>query len=239
MGRTWEDEAADWVAWARTPGFDAYWYYSPAFFDQIVPAPGRRTLEVGCGEGRVMRDLAARGHTAVGIDSSPTLLEHARGSDAGGEYVLADAAALPFADAAFDLVVAYNSLMDVDDMPGSVREAARVLEPDGRLAVCITHPISEAGAFSERTAGAEFVIRGSYLDRRRFDETFERDGLRVTFHGWCYPLSDYTRALEDAGLVIERLRETRAPDQLVDRDPGEARWRRVPMFMWMLARKSV
>src|SRR5215510_10561988 len=45
----------------------------------------------------------------------------------------ADASALPFGDAAFDLVVAYNSLMDVEDLPGSVWEAERVLGPGGHL----------------------------------------------------------------------------------------------------------
>jgi ubiquinone/menaquinone biosynthesis C-methylase UbiE len=42
-------------------------------------------------------------------------------------------------DASADLVVAYNSLMDVDDMPTTVREAARILRPGGRLRVCVTH----------------------------------------------------------------------------------------------------
>jgi SAM-dependent methyltransferase len=234
---TWEDEAEAWVRWARATGHDSYWYYSSGFFDQMVPAPGRRTLELGCGEGRVVRDLEVRGHAVVGVDSSPTMLRHARASDPDGEYVQADAASLPFEDAAFDLVVAYNSLMDVDDMPGAVREAARVLEPGGRLVVCITHPINDAGGFADRAADAEFVIRDSYFGRRRFDETFERDGLSLTFHGWCYPLEAYTRALENAGLVIERLRETRASDELLERDPGEARWQRVPMFLWMRAAK--
>ena len=30
----WEHEARSWVAWARTEGFDSYWYYRQAFFDQ-------------------------------------------------------------------------------------------------------------------------------------------------------------------------------------------------------------
>ena len=54
-----EERAAGWLAWARTPGHDAYWTYRDAFFD-LVPAPGAATLEVGCGEGRVARDLVAR-----------------------------------------------------------------------------------------------------------------------------------------------------------------------------------
>ena len=73
----WEREAQNWIAWARTPGHDSYWKYSPAFFE-IVPAPWRATLEIGCGEGRVARDLAKRGHRVAGIDASPTLIDAAR-----------------------------------------------------------------------------------------------------------------------------------------------------------------
>ena len=74
---SWEAEAENWIRWARTPGHDAYWRYREAFF-ALVPPAGRATLEVGCGEGRVARDLAARGHHVTGIDSSPTLLHAAR-----------------------------------------------------------------------------------------------------------------------------------------------------------------
>ena len=66
---TWEAEARNWIAWARAPRHDAYWEYSPRFFE-LVPAAGRATLEIGCGEGRVARDLAARGHRVTGVDAS-------------------------------------------------------------------------------------------------------------------------------------------------------------------------
>jgi SAM-dependent methyltransferase len=74
---SWEWQADRWLRWARTPGHDSYWHYREAFFDAIVPEPGRRTLEVGCGEGRVARDLADRGHRVVAVDASPTLVGHA------------------------------------------------------------------------------------------------------------------------------------------------------------------
>ena len=202
----WEREAHDWIAWARTPGHDAYWYYRDAFLE-LVPPPGRAALEVGCGEGRVCRDLARRGHAVTGLDASPTLLAAAREADPTGTYLVADAAALPFADASFDLVVAYNSLMDVEDMPRTLAEAARVLERRGRLCVCVTHPLSDAGTFESDDPAAPFVIRGSYLARRRCEAAFERDGLAFTFRGWCYPLEAYARALEDADLLIETMRE--------------------------------
>src|SRR5205085_3491479 len=101
-GRHWESRAEQWAAWARAPGHDAFWSESGPPFFELVPAAGRATLDVGCGEGRVARDLKRRGHAVVGIDSAPTLVRLAREADPGGEYVVADAAALPFADGNFD-----------------------------------------------------------------------------------------------------------------------------------------
>ena len=128
-------------------------------FFALVPEPGVATLEIGCGEGRVSRELGARGHRVTAVDVAPTLLEAARDADPDGEYVLADA--LPFADRSFDLVVAHNSLMDVDDLGGTVRvrEAARVLGPGGRFCVCVTQGVAD------RLAGHRFPCsRGRPLE---------------------------------------------------------------------------
>jgi SAM-dependent methyltransferase len=226
----WEQEAANWLAWARTPGHDVYWHYRTAFFE-LVPPAGSATLEIGCGEGRVARDLAARGHRVTGVDAAPTLLEAAAQAHPEGRYLLADAAQLPFEDASFDLVVAYNSLMDVQDMPGAVREAARVLRPPGHLCVCVTHPLADAGRFAAEREDAPFVIEDSYLESRWFEGRFERHGLEMTFRGWTYPLEVYSRALEGAHLRIEALREPPMPDGAPDRHE----WRRVPMFLMFRA----
>lgn len=229
----WERQASNWAAWARTPDFDAYWTYAPAFFE-LVPTPRRRTLEVGCGEGRVTRDLVRRGHRMVAVDSTPDLLTLARDADSESSYLRCDAAALPFADASFDLVVFYNSLMDVDDMEGSVHEAARVLARGGQLCVCVTHPTADAGRFVSREPGAAFVIEDTYLGPRRwFEAQAEREGLEMHFTGWAYPLEAYFKAMENAGLAVEALREPGVDDSTIVKDPSEERWRRIPNFlMW-------
>ncbi len=233
----WEKESGNWAAWARRPGFDAYWKYSPAFFE-LVPPPLNRTLEVGCGEGRVSRDLAARGHRVTAIDASPTLIRLANDADQSGAYLQSDAAALPFAAESFDLVVFFNSLMDLDDMEGSVREAARVLHHGGKLCASVTHPLADAGRFVSHDPDPEFVIEGSYLgDRRWLEVPTERDGMRMNFAGWAYSLEAYFIALEKAGFMVQAVREPRPPDQAVDGSPSENRWRRIPMFlMWSAVR---
>jgi SAM-dependent methyltransferase len=214
----WEEQARDWIAWVRKPGFDSYWRYRDAFFE-LVPPAGRATLDLGCGEGRVARDLAARGHRVTGVDGSPTLLEAARQAHPEGRYLVADSADLPFPDDSFDLVVAYCVLMDVDDLPGTVAQLGRVLEPGGRLCLAITHPITNTGS---RRDGV-FVLDRPYFGRHRFEEEVERDGMRMRFSGWNHPLSAYTTAMEDSGLLIEALREPRVGD-----DP-------TPWHLWIRA----
>lgn len=230
---SFEDQAHAWIQWARWP-LDAYWFYRHAFFE-LVPPPPQTTLEIGCGEGRVTRDLRERGYKTVAVDVSPTLLEAARAADPAGEYIRAPAERLPFDAASFELVVSYNSLMDVDDMATAVSEIGRVLEPGGVLCACITHPMVDSGRWA--ADDETFVIDRPYLARKRYEGTFERPDLPpFTFTGWVYPLESYSRALEDAGFVVEALREPAAPDAEVEARPRAGRrWQRMPNFLMFRA----
>jgi SAM-dependent methyltransferase len=226
----WEEQATNWVRWARTPGHDVGWHYFSAFVS-LLPPPRGLTLELGCGEGRVVRELTARGYPTIGLELSSTLLEAAHDADNEGRYVQGDAATLPFADSTFDLVVTYNSLMDIELMPGAVSQVARVLRTGGRMCISVTHPVADAGRFVSHEPDAGFVIDGSYLGKRDFEELAQRGGLEMTFSGWAYPLEAYFAAFEDAGLLVESLREPAAAEDDVRRDEGERRWRRIPNFL--------
>jgi SAM-dependent methyltransferase len=230
---SWEAEAEHWVRWARTPGHDAYWFYRDSFFDVVVPAPGRLTLEVGCGEGRVSRDLATRGHRVVALDGSTTLLRHASASDPSGRYVQGDAGTLPFGDGVADIVVAYNSLMDFDDMPGAVAEMARVLAPGAALCISITHPVIDGGGFDSDDVDAPYRLREPYFGRHRFDATIDRGGATIRLQGWNHALQDYVGAVVGAGLVIDMVRE---PVPVAGSRDHE-RWHRYPMFLHVRAVK--
>lgn len=232
----WQRNAAAWIAWARAPGHDSYWRFNRDLFLELVPAPGRRTLDLGCGEGRLSRDLKALGHDVVGVDASPAMVEAAREADPSLELHVADAAALPFDDASFDLVVAFMSLQDVSDLDGAVRESARVLEPDGRLCLAIVHPLNSAGLFEGDEPDSAFVIAGSYLDESGYADAIERDGLAVELVSVHRPLQTYTDALADAGFVVERLREPKVPEGGYSHARGR-RWRRIPLFLFIRARR--
>jgi SAM-dependent methyltransferase len=225
---TWESEAANWIAWAREPGHDSYWRFHRDELLRSLPAPGRLTLDIGCGEGRLTRDLAALGHRVIGVDPSPTMVAAAREEDPDGEYVEADAAKLPFDDGASDLVVAFMSLMDMDDMHGGAKEIARVLEPGGTLLAAVVHPLNSATLPRNKDDAGPMTIF-AYRAPRAYSDSIERDGLEMTFRSFHYSLEGYWRAIRDAGLVVEALREIY--------DDAHPRWREVPLFLHLRAVK--
>ena len=227
LGDHWEAEARNWIAWARAPGHDSYWrYHRDRFLELLPPPPTGLTLDVGCGEGRLPRDLKARGYDVIGVEVSPTLLEGARAADPDGDYRLSDAASLPLDDVSVALVTAFMSLHDMDDFDSAVAEAARVLTHGGRLCAAVVHPINSAGKFASREADAPFVISESYFDLRRITDAVESEGLHMTFSGNHRPFQGYVSAFAGAGLVIERIAEVGE-----ETAPPGSRWRRVPLFL--------
>lgn len=195
MTQGFEPIVDDWLAHVRDQG-NAWFNHHAALFFERLPPPGRATLEIGTGEGRFGRELVGAGHRVTGVEISPTLAALARKSY---EVLGADAAALPFEDRSFDLVVAFMSLMDIDDVEGAVREAARVLERGRQFSAAIVHPILSAGD------GEPFTIAGSYLEPHRYRGRLIASGIEI--EGWHRPLEAYSRAVEDAGLLIVELRE--------------------------------
>jgi SAM-dependent methyltransferase len=188
-------------------------------------------VEVGCGEGRVSRDLQAMGHRVLATDLSLAMARAAATHPARpAPAVVADTTRLPLATASADCAVAFMSLHDTDQMPAAVGEIARILVVGGRLVLAIVHPINSAGAFAHGSAdaGRPFVIDGSYLHPARYADIVTRHGMTMTFHGEHRPLQAYTEALAGAGFVIERLIEPTDPDPALP-------WRRIPLFLDIVA----
>jgi SAM-dependent methyltransferase len=103
--------------------------------DQVAALPGERFLEIGCGEGANLRNLAPRisGAALFAVDFS--LQKAALVVSAGVPAACADATWLPFAGSTFDSVLVRDLLHHVPDRAAVLSEAARVLKPGGRLTV--------------------------------------------------------------------------------------------------------
>jgi len=124
---------------------------------------GRDVLDVGCGEGWLVRHMCDRGAaSAVGVDPLAVALERAREQDPSGRYLEGRAEALPFDDGSFDVAVLFNSLhhVAVEQMDEALAQAARVLRGDGVLYV--QEPVAQ-GSFFElvRPVDDETAVRAA------------------------------------------------------------------------------
>ncbi len=117
--------------------------------DAAAPRSGEAALDVCCGTGDLTLELARRvgpGGSVIGCDFSERMLEIARGKPAGAAaaspgYEWADALALPYEDASFDVVTVGFGVRNLDDLGRGIAEMARVLRPGGRLVILeITQP---------------------------------------------------------------------------------------------------
>jgi SAM-dependent methyltransferase len=118
----------------------------------LALVPTGRTLDVGCGNGAY---LEATG--AIGIDLSPGMLASAR-RRAPNPLVCGDAQAIPFADGAFDVVLAPHMLYHVPDRARAARELRRVLR-DGGVCIAVTNGSDHR---AEMKAIVEDVVGGGW-----------------------------------------------------------------------------
>jgi len=111
---------------------------------------GADVLEIGCGGGSGLRSLSAllAPRRLAGIDIDRRALARC---EAGRETYLADARAMPFADATFDLVFDFGTLWHIARPADALAEIARILRPGGRLVYetrlnqLASHPIRSLG----------------------------------------------------------------------------------------------
>jgi len=124
---------------------------------------GERVLELGCGGGHLAREAAQFVGTTgqvCAVDISPDQIAAAQARCADLAWVecqTADIAALPYADGAFDAVIAVQSLEYLPDLDAGLRQIHRVLRPGGRLIVVATD-WSSAVWYSENTARMQRVL---------------------------------------------------------------------------------
>jgi SAM-dependent methyltransferase len=180
------------------------YYERPAMLALAGDVTGRRVLDAGCGAGPLSAALRDRGAVVTGVDASPGMLALARrrlGDDVALHVAdLTDP--LPFADAAFDDVVASLVLHYLEDWAPTLAELRRVLRPGGRLIASVDHPFV---AYTIQDPRPDYLATGSY------GFAWTLDGRAVPMRLWRRPLHAMTDAFTAAGFRLSAISEPR-PD---------------------------
>ena len=127
--RLWGTDPRAWAELAEV--------HNRPLFEAVLCAAGVRAgthvLDVGCGSGLALVLAAQRGAVPAGIDISPGLLGVARERLPDADLREGDMEELPFDGESFDAVIGVNAFQFAGDPRRALREAARVMRPDGRL----------------------------------------------------------------------------------------------------------
>ncbi|MEU6083360.1 methyltransferase domain-containing protein [Streptomyces sp. NPDC047108] len=185
----------------------------PAMVALAGDVAGRRILDAGCGSGPLSAALRDRGAVVTGIDASAGMLALAR-QRLGGDAVLhvVDIGdPLPFADGAFDDVVASLVLHYLEDWGPTLAEIRRVLKPGGRLIASVEHPFV---SYAIQDPRPDYFATTSYS----FDWTFNGQSFPMTF--WRKPLHTMTDAFTAAGFRLSVISEPQPDPAARELFPG-------------------
>lgn len=131
----------------------------------LVPPRGLRVVDVGCGDGGLVRWFARNGAAdAIGVECGPVQLQRARAAapQPGARVIEGRGEALPLDTGSADLVVFFNALhhVPVDHQAAALQEARRVLVDGGRL--YIAEPIADGDGFElNRLVDDETEVRAA------------------------------------------------------------------------------
>ncbi|UFQ02499.1 class I SAM-dependent methyltransferase [Pseudomonas fitomaticsae] len=202
--QSWSQNAQAWTEAIRSGAIESRQQVTDqAILLALMGRQPERVLDLGCGEGWLLRALAERGIEAVGVDGDATLVEAAQAAGSSPVYVasyeeLVDAKVDIGCD--YDLICANFSLLHQDIIPLLAAMNA-LLVPGGALVIQTLHPWS--------------VAAGDYQDGWR-EETF--DGFQGEWSPmpWYFrTLSSWLNALDMAGLQLTGLREPQHPQSPV------------------------
>ena len=150
--------------------------------DRLNPQPGERILDVGCGDGTLTAQIAARGAAVVGIDASESMI--AAALKRGLDVRVMDAQQLPFVDE-FDAAFSNAVLHWIPDADAVIAGVHRALKRGGRF-------VGEFGGHTN--VAAIMTALRAVLPKYGIDSP----------SGWYYPTpGEYSRRLEQHGFIVD------------------------------------
>jgi SAM-dependent methyltransferase len=195
---SWHDNAASWTHAVRSGAIPSRKVTDAAILAAALDRSPRKTLDLGCGEGWLMRALTVRGCATVGVDGSDPLVGAATGSGEVLRLSYAELTAEPSrVGAGFDLVVANFALLDQEIAP-LLAALRRIMTPAGGLLVQTLHPLAAGPPYRDGWRSEDFCGFGT--------------GAWTPMPWYFRTLSSWLEVLRAGGFALQALREPADPE---------------------------
>ena len=145
---SWHTNATPWTSAVREQRIESRRLVTDrAIVDAVMSRKPGSVLDLGCGEGWLVRALSAQGvQRVIGVDAVPALVEQAR-SAGGGEFHIASYEAIARGElqVTVDVAVANFALIGKDAVDALIQSTPKLLRPGGALVIQTLHPIIACG----------------------------------------------------------------------------------------------
>lgn len=191
-----------------------------------------RILDLGCGAATFGIHALGQGATRyLGLDASERMVAAARANlvDTIGQVETAAIETWPYPEARFDVVVSSLALHYVADLSVVLAGAWRALVPGGRLIVSVEHPVITSCARGwQGGSRVDWIVDDYFVSGPRVTEWL--GGRVVRQHR---TVEDYVVAMQDAGFILDQLRESRPERERFTDEAEYERRRRIPLFLFL------
>jgi 2-polyprenyl-3-methyl-5-hydroxy-6-metoxy-1,4-benzoquinol methylase len=233
----------EWIELAQT-GESRMYFIMPYTLKLLGDVRGKKILDLGCGEGGYARELAKRNADVTAIDCSEYCITYStEQAEINGfpikHYIRNSNDLYGIEDNTFDIILCSMMLMDCEDFDGTVREAARVLKPSGKLFASVLHPCFDGNhehGIGRQGQGIEReVVVKNYFQPTQWEQPLNKGTTPVV---WRHrTLEDYVKTFIRNGLTIIDLNEPRPTDEQAQISTSIAWLQKIPLFLFWELRK--
>ena len=210
----------------------------PVILELAGDLAGLRVLDLGCGDagfGQVV--LAHAGSTYLGVEGSRNMATVARETLAGtsGQVQHCTIEEWQAPAHAFDLAVARLSLHYLAELAPTFAQVYQALAVGGRFVFSVEHPVITScdRGWPAGTLRQDWLVDDYFVTGAR-----ESAWMGGTVRKYHRTVEDYFRALQDAGFVIEQLRESRPQRAQFANEQTYERRMRIPLFLFLAGRRA-
>lgn len=239
----WNKLGDEWFELAQT-GESRNCFIMPYMLNLLGNVQGKQILDLGCGEGGYSRALARKGAGLTSVDCSEKAIQYATTLASNenlniSHYIRNSNDLFGIPDNQFDIVLCSMMLMDCEDFEGTVREAARVLKPEGRLFASVLHPCFDGNhehgiGRQGRGIDREVVVK-NYFEPREWEAPLFGGTIPVL---WRHrTLEEYVKTFIQCGLTIVDLNEPRATEEQAKISVPMAWLQKIPLYLYWELKK--